>query len=141
MKITKRILILFLVYVGIVVAFESLLGYFQPANQATLVITTTNAGGEKGDRVVSRLESNGQLYVAANHWPRAWYTRALENPEVEATLDPGTDPGTGGAARAYRAVPVSGDEHDRVDRDNSLGIGFRILTGFPPRYFLRLDPR
>jgi hypothetical protein len=71
--------------------------------------------------------------VAANHWPRAWYERALENPEVQATL--------GGEKRDYRAVPVTGVEHDRVDDDNSLGVVFRILTGFPPRYFVRLDPR
>ena len=32
-------------------------------------------------------------------------------------------------------------EHERVDGENSLGVAFRILTGFPPRYFLRLDPR
>ena len=41
----------------------------------------------------------------------------------------------------YRAVPVTGAEHDRVDSDNGLGVFFRILTGFPPRYFVRLDPR
>jgi hypothetical protein len=36
---------------------------------------------------VSRLESNGQLYVATNHWTRAWYNRVLEKPEVHVTLD------------------------------------------------------
>jgi hypothetical protein len=82
---------------------------------------------------VSRLESDGQLYVAANHWPRAWYKRALENPEVQVTLD--------GEKGDYRAVPVAGVEHDRVDGENSLGVFFRILTGFPPRYFVRLDSR
>ncbi len=41
----------------------------------------------------------------------------------------------------YRAVPVTGAEHERVDSENSLGLVFRILTGFPPRYFVRLDPR
>jgi hypothetical protein len=82
---------------------------------------------------VSRLESGGELYVAANHWPRAWYDRALENPEVQATID--------GQQRNFRAVPVAGSEHDRVEADNGLGLGFRILTGFPPRYFLRLTPR
>jgi hypothetical protein len=28
-----------------------------------------------------------------------------------------------------------------VDGENRLGPIFRVLTGFPPRYFLRLDPR
>ena len=73
-----------------------------------------------------------KLYVAANHWPRAWYRRALDNPAVQVSLD--------GETTAYRAVPVSGEEHDRVDGENSLPLLFRIVTGFPPRYFLRLDP-
>ena len=134
MKAVKVIIaILLAVYIAIVVAFESLLGYYQPEGQSTLVITTTDDDGNSNDRVLSRLESNGQLYVAANHWPRAWYNRTLENPEVSVTLD--------GEKGEYRAVPVTGAEHDRVDSDNSLPVVFRILTGFPPRYFIRLDPR
>jgi F420H(2)-dependent quinone reductase len=133
MKLFKIAAIVVVVYVGIVAAFESLIGYLQPAGGSTLVITTFDGGGAAHDRVVSRLESGGQLYVAANHWPRAWYRRALKNPEVQATFD--------GQKRDYRAVPVTGAEHERVDADNSLGVFFRILTGFPPRYFVRLEPR
>jgi hypothetical protein len=132
MRVVKPIVILFVVYLGIIVAFESLLGYFQPADQNTLVITTTDEDGTKNDRVVTRLESGGKLYVAANHWPRAWYNQALANSNVQVALD--------GETRAYLAIPITGEEHDRVDRDNGVGIGFRILTGFPPRYFVRLDP-
>jgi len=36
----------------------------------------------------------------------------LENPEVQVTLD--------GENGDYRAVPVTGAEHDRVDRENGL---------------------
>ena len=134
MKAFKRIAILFAVYVGIVAAFESLIGYFQPAGESTLVITTTAENGTPNDRVLAHLESNDQLYVAVNHWPRAWYNRALENPNVQATV--------AGEKGDYLAVPVTSEkEHDQVDGDNSLGVMFRILTGFPPRYFLRLDPR
>ena len=133
MKAVKMIAIMLLVYIGIVAAFESLLGYFQPTSQSTLVITTTDEDGTTKDRVLARLESNGQLYVAANHWPRAWYKQALENPNVQVTLD--------GEKGAYLAVPVTIEEHDRVNGENSHGLGFRILTGFPPRYFVRLDPR
>ena len=133
MKALKIVAIVALVYVGIVVAFESSIGYFQPRAGSTLVITTFDENGTPHDRVVSRLASNGQLYVAANHWPRAWYRRALANPEVQATLD--------GEKRDYRAVPVTGAEHERVDGEHGLPVFFRILTGFPPRYFLRLDPR
>ena len=133
MKALKIVATVVLIYLGIVVAFESLIGYFQPTAGSTLVITTFDADAASHDRVVSRLESEGQLYVAANHWPRAWYNRALENPEVHVTLD--------GEKGDYRAVPVTGAEHDRVDSDNSLGLIFRIVTGFPPRTFVRLDPR
>ena len=133
MKAVKLIAILVLVYVGIIVAFESMLGIFQPGGQGTVVITTTDEDGDTNERVLAGLESDGQLYVAANHWPRAWYKQALENPSVQVTVD--------GERGAYLAVPVTDEEHDRVNRDNSTGIVFRILTGFPPRYFVRLDPR
>jgi hypothetical protein len=133
MKAVKLIVILFLVYVGIVIAFESLIGYFQPANESTLVITISDEGGTPNDRVLARVESNGQLYVSANHWPRAWYNQALENPNVQVTLD--------GVTGNYLAVPATEQEHDRVNSENPHGIMFRVLTGFPPRYFIRLDRR
>ena len=132
MPALKRIALLVLIYIGIIATFESLLGYFQPSGQSTLVITTANEDGTSHDRVLARLQSNGQLYVAVNHWPRAWYGRALENPSVQVAVD--------GVTGSYLAVPATDEEHDRVNREHSLGIVFRILTGFPPRYFLRLDP-
>lgn len=133
MKAAKRIAIALVVYIGIVVAFESLLGYVQPAGQGTLVIITAAEDGTRSGRVVARLDSNDQLYVAANHWPRAWYRRALEQPNVQVTLN--------GETGDYRAVRVTGAEHDRVNDEHGLGVVFRLLTGFPPRYFVRLDPR
>lgn len=133
MKIVKIVGFALLAYVLVVVAFESLIGVIQPSGDSTLVITTFEPDGASHDRVVSRLESEGKVYVAANHWPRAWYRRALANPEVQATID--------GAKGDYRAVPVSGEEHARVNRQHALPLVFRVLTGFPPRYFVRLDPR
>lgn len=132
MKAVKIVVVLFLVYVGIVVLFESSLGYFQPADERSLVIGTTDEQGNAHARVVSRLDSAGKLYVAANHWPRAWYTQALQHPDVRVTMD--------GQTGDYRAIPVSGEEHQRLQTEHALGVGVRILTGFPPRYFLRLDP-
>ena len=132
MRALRRIALLVLIYIAIIATFESLLGYFQPSGQGSLVITTADEDGTRHDRVLARLQSNGQLYVAVNHWPRAWYGRALENPSVQVAVN--------GVTGAYMAVPVSDEEHDRVNREHSLGIVFRILTGFPPRYFLRLDP-
>ena len=132
MKAVKIIGILVLVYVGVVVIFESLLGYYQPANEQTLVITTANADGISSDRVLARIESEGNLYVAVNHWPRTWHYKALDNPQVQITIDE--------EKKDYLAVPVEGAEIEQVDNARPLGIGFRILTGFPPRHFVRLDP-
>ena len=132
MRALRRIALLVLIYIAIIATFESLLGYFQPSGQGSLVITTADEDGTRHDRVLARLQSNGELFVAVNHWPRAWYGRALENPSVQVAVN--------GVTGAYMAVPVSDEEHDRVNREHSLGVVFRILTGFPPRYFLRLDP-
>lgn len=133
LKAAKIIAILLLVYVGIVVIFESLLGYYQPANESTLVITTTDDAGVSKDRVLARIENEGKLYVAANHWPRAWFNQTLDNPEVKVTF--------AGETADYLAVPATDAEHQRVDSANSLPLAFKFLTGFPPRYFIRLDPR
>ena len=134
MKAVRYLAIALVVYAGIVAAFESLLGVLQPnAGGETIVITTVDEDGGAHDRVVTRLTSGDKLYVAANHWPRAWFHRAIENPEVRATID--------GETKDYLAVPVEGAEHEQVDGENALPLPFRIVTGFPPRYFVRLDPR
>jgi hypothetical protein len=133
MKVVKVVAIVLMIYVGIVALFESLIGTMQPAGDGTLVITTLDASGTSHDRVVSKLVVDGKLYVAANHWPRAWFERALANPQVKATVD--------GAKGDYTAVRIEGAEHERVESANPHGIVFKILTGFPPRYFVRLDPR
>jgi hypothetical protein len=131
-RAVRILLILFVVYVGIVIAFESLIGFFQPAGEGTIVITTTDDEGSPHDRVVSSVRSDGKLYVSANHWPRAWYEQALANPKVEVTVD--------GQRGAYTAVPVTGAEHDQLMAEHGHPLVFLILTGFPPRHFLRLDP-
>jgi hypothetical protein len=130
-KPLKIIIILLVSYALLVVLFESSLGYFQPESTSTLQIATEGADGTVNQRILARIESAGQLYVAANHWPRAWYREALANPAVKIILESGQG--------SYIAVPVVGAEHDSVNADNSLGLMFRVLTGFPPRYFLRLD--
>lgn len=132
MKAAKITGILFGIYVLIVVVFESLLGYYQPQNDGTIIITTNN-NGEPHSRVVSRIEHDDKLYVAANHWPRAWYYQVLENPELTIEMD--------GVTSDYRAIDVGSAEHDTVNNARPLPLFFRFLTGFPPRYFVRMDPR
>lgn len=132
MKAVKIIAIVLGVYVAIVVAFESLIGYFQPVSADTVTITTFDAQGNSYDRVLSGLESSGEFYVAVNHWPRAWYHRLLENPQVRIARNDET--------RDYVAVPVVAEEASRVEREHAIGLVGRFLMGFPPRYFVRLDP-
>jgi hypothetical protein len=131
MNFFKIALIVLIVYATIVIAFESMIGYVQPTPESTIVITTFDASGAPHDRVVSRLESAGHVYVAANHWPRAWYERALANPKVQVTVD--------GQKVDFVAVPVTGAEHERVAAEHPHAAWFRFVTGYPPRYFLRLD--
>jgi hypothetical protein len=106
---------------------------FQPENigVATIVITTTGADGESYDRVLSPIDDDGQLVVAANHWPRAWYHRALENPDVRVTRE--------GEITDYRAV--SEEERERLLDESGFPLVAYLFTGFAPRQFLRLEPR
>ncbi len=132
-KPVKVILIVFVAYAGLVGVFASMLGIFQPERETTLVITTTDADGDTHDRVLARLDSNDELFVAANLWPRAWYRRALENPNVQVRL--------AGQRGDYLAVPATDEEHDRLQREHNTGIVYRFRVGFAPRYFFRLEPR
>ena len=129
----KLVLILLAVYVGIVVLFEFSLGFFQPEAGNTIVIETFDAEGNGYTRVVSLLTSASNEYVAVNHWPRAWYRRLEETPRIGVTRD--------GGQTIFGVRMVSGAEHDRVQADNPTPFAFRFLTGFPPRYFVRLDPK
>lgn len=140
MRLVKWLGVALVAYVGLVVAFECLVGFMGKRQAESgsisdprwLVISTADSGGSK-DTVIAGVELDGQLYVAANHWPRGWYHRAIQNPDVEVTR--------GGEKKPYRAVPLTGDAEARVAREYVLPFPIRFLTGFPPRSFLRLDPR
>jgi hypothetical protein len=108
---------------------------FQPENIGgpTIVITTTDSDGKSYDRVLSPIDDDGTLFVAANHWPRAWYHRALDNPDVRVTRE--------GETKNYRAVPVSEEERERLLDESGFPTLAYLFTGFAPRQFLRLDPR
>lgn len=124
--------LLALAYVAQVVIFEARLGYNQPENQSTIVVATFDEEQNRHERVVRLVEVDGTAYVAANHWPRAWYHQALENPRIEVRMDDKFEP--------YIAVPLEGAEEERISNIYTVNFEFRFRTGFPPRYFLRLDP-
>ena len=125
--------LLILAYIGQVIAFEVRLGVNQPENQSTIVIATYNAEGERSERVVRLVEIDGKPYIAANHWPRAWYHQALANPAIEVDFGDGFLP--------YTAVALEGEEDAMVRQIYTVNFNFKFRTGFPPRYFMRLDPR
>jgi hypothetical protein len=110
------------------------LAAFQPEDIGgeTIVISTTDSDGKTYERVLSPIDVDGQLFVAANHWPRAWYRRALANPNVSVTR--------GGKTTHYRAVPVSEQERERLVDEPGFPLIAYVFTGFAPRKFLRLDP-
>ena len=133
----KVLLVVAILYVGLVVAFETWLGYSQPRGEQNLVLTMTGDDGAEIKRVLSLFQSEGELYLAANHWPRAWFRQAKRNPDVHIEF---------GSERAemsgnYTVIPIDKADHDRVLEDNPIGLMGRFLMGFPPREFLRLEPR
>ncbi len=138
-KITKWSLItpgvLLLVYVGSIVWFEARLGYRQPQGNTSIVIATFNSDKERHQRVLRLEQIDGNNYIAANHWPRAWYHQALDNPKVEVKMS-GED-----SFQPYLAIPLQGAEEEHIREVYSFGFNFRFRTGFPPRCFLRLEPR
>ena len=138
MKAMKWVGIVMGAYAVLVVLFETVyLGWQQPKLEATgipmLVVTTTDESGESRDRRLARLETEGQVYVSAHHWTRGWYHRAVANPEVRVEID--------GTAGNYVAVPLEGEELDRIAEEFPIPLFMRFLMGFPPpRDILRLDP-
>ena len=138
MKALKWVGIVFVAYIGLVFAFEVLyLGWYQPKLESMpipmLVITTTDDSGESRARRLARLDTEGSIYVSAHHWPRGWYRRAVENPDVLVEID--------GVESDFVAVPVTGEEFERVAAEYPLPLPIRFLMGFPPpREILRLDP-
>ena len=137
MRILKWISIVAVAYLFLVLGVETWLGVFQPTLERTgfpmLVIATTDSSGVARDRRLARMESGGQVYVSAHHWPRGWYRRALENPEVQVEIEEVTGD--------YIAVPVEGEEYARVVEEWPLPFRMRFVMGFAPRDLLRLDPQ
>lgn len=148
MRFAKWIVGSVLAYVLIVCAVEALavyMGHQQArdgvaADEDWLVLHTfpPGSGAEADvagarDTVVAGVEVDGRLYVAANHWPRAWLGRVLANPAIEVTR--------AGRRAPFLAVQPEGAELARVQAAYVLPLVARVLTGFPPRVFLRLDPR
>jgi hypothetical protein len=132
MKYLKIAGALFCTYVLLVVLLAIVVVNVQPEMPGGIVLTTTNAQGEKLDRVLAAVKMDDKLYVSANHWARAWYNRALRDPNVGVIIN--------GASRPYLAVPVTGNERDQIHAAYDFPLLLRFITGFAPQSYLRLDP-
>ncbi len=95
-----------------------------------MVLATFSPAGERHERVLRLEQIDGNNYVAVNHWPRRWYRYAINNPQVEAQMPGGEE------FLPFTAVPLQGQELERVAAEYSFGFEFR----FRPCRFLRLDP-
>jgi hypothetical protein len=142
MKIFKGLGILAIVYIAFVFVFESfLLGYLQPKSVPDYLkdkveiieLRTTDSSGDVSRRRVAGFGMDGKLYASAHHWPRGWYHNAVANPEIIVERD--------NAVGDYIAVPIAGEEFERVAEGFPLSFPVRFAMGFPPeRDILRLDP-
>ena len=120
-------------YAALVAVVTLGIAVVQPGMDKGIVLTTTNSDGAKSERMLAGVWMDDHLYVSANQWPRFWYYAALENPAVEVTVK--------GERGPYTAVPVTGEERDRIAVAYPFPPLMKFLTGFAPRRFLRLDPR
>ncbi len=120
-------------YGAFVAVMEMAIGTVQPEMEGGVLLTTTDPDGATSSRKLAGFEFEGNLYIGSNHWLRGWYRRALAQPEVEVT--------TGGVTSQRIAVPVDGAEHARVATAYRMGFVLRLVCGFAPSRFLRLDPR
>lgn len=135
----KLVIGLAVVYVGLGLLADGLIGYFQPQTEDTIVITTYDAEGAH-DTVLSLRDDDDQLWVESGHWFRGWYHRLLENPDVEVTFPDGR-------RESFTAVPVNTPEavalmEKLMGKGDGYGywIGRTILL-FAPIKPVRLDPR
>ena len=97
------------------------------------MLTTTDSSGDVSRRRLAGFAMDGKLYASAHHWPRGWYHNAVANPETIVER--------GNVVADYIAVPVTGDEFERVAAGFPLTFPVRFAMGFPPkRDIVRFDP-
>ena len=142
MKLFKWLGILAIVYIAFVFVFEGfILGYLQPKSVPDylkdrveiIVLRTTDSSGDVSRRRVAGFEMDGKLYASAHHWPRGWHHNAVGNPAIIVEKE--------NVVADYIAVPITGEEFERVDAGFPLSFPVRFAMGFPPeREILRLDP-
>ena len=133
MKYLNIMLCILAGYTVLVLLAETLVSRIQPTMDGGVTITVTPDGDTPIQRHLFGFERDGTLFVSSNHWFRKWYNAALKNPDVEITRD--------GVTRPFTAEAVHGEEHERLSREYSMGFVLRLICGFAPNKFLRLEPQ
>ena len=120
-------------YVGFVAVMEGVIRVAQPDMEGGITLFVPDGQGSVIQRKLAVLEHNEALYISSNHWLRSWYYAVLKNPDVEGIRH--------GERRAYTVVPIDGQERADVSQNYNMGFVLRMICGFAPSRFLRLDPR
>ncbi len=121
-------------YLVILLFVEVVVWRIQPAMDGGVMLIIPGDGDALMKRTVYGYRHDGTLYVSSNHWFRSWYRAALRQRDIEVLAEGLDEP------RRYTATIVAGDELSRVREGYNMGFFLRLLCGFAPRKFLRLDP-
>jgi hypothetical protein len=133
MKYLNIMLCILAGYAVLVLLAETLVWRIQPTMDGGVTITVRPDGYPPIQRHLYGFERDGTLFVSSNHWFRKWYNAALNNPDVEITRD--------GVTRPFTAEAVRGEEHERLSGEYSMGFVLRLICGFAPSKFLKLEPQ
>jgi len=117
-------------YVLIILILELLIWRTQPAMDSGVTLTIKD-GNETITRVLYGHEAGGSLYVSSNHWFRSWYWAALRNPEIQVVY--------AGEVTTRIAKAVTPDSKDGELASYEMGFILRLICGFAPRKFLKLE--
>ncbi len=119
-------------YFLLLLLLEAVIWKAQPSMDSGVTLFI-NQGGTVFARKLYGFDYHNKLYVSSNHWFRQWYYAILEEPQIAVEH--------AGAIKPVTAVPIDGEELSEVAREYKMGVVLRLMCGFAPRRFLRLDPR
>lgn len=128
------------IYIVLWVGLGTAIGFFQPQDDGTAVITTYDSTGAAFDTVIRPVKSeDGQIWLLSGQWFRSWYNRALENKKIELEND--------GITTTYLALSVKEEQEIasvlkiRFEGVSNIrkNIG-RFLFLFAPVKVIRLEP-
>ena len=124
-------------YVVLLLLLEATIWKTQPDMDGGATLHIRQVGNGQQDAMFTRrlygFDYQDKLYVSSNHWFRRWYHAVLDNPDIEVEHE--------GQLKPYTAVPISGDEQALIAREYKMRFVLRLMCGFAPRRYLRLDPR